>query len=76
MDGFVEWQDGEGLKTARVISKRDIDTPLINEDEFVFKIDNGLDLAKIDLASDLIDKIEARHLSSEVLDFIKIKLRS
>src|SRR5690606_12432041 len=34
MENFIEWADGMGLKSGRVMSKRNIDTPLITEDEF------------------------------------------
>lgn len=76
MENFVEWEDGVGVKTARVISKRDIDTPLITEDEFVFKIDPQIDELKVERALDLINNIEAEHLQSDLIDFIQIKLRS
>lgn len=76
MENFVEWEDVKGLKTARVISKRDVDTPLINEDEIVFKIDPSLDDHKIQRASQLFEGIEEKHLSKNVLEFIKLKLRS
>lgn len=76
MENFVEWEDVVGLKTARVISKRDIDTPLINEDEIVFKIDPTLDDKKIERAYQLICGISEEHLSKTTLQFIKLKLRS
>lgn len=76
MENFVEWEDVKGLKTARVISKRDIDTPLINEDEIVFKIDPALDDKKIERAAQLVSGISEKHLSKNVLAFIKLKLRS
>ncbi len=75
MENFVEWQDGEGLKTARVLSKRDIDTPLLTEDEFVFKMDDHLDEAKIQLARELVNAIPENVLSVEVLQFLQLKIR-
>lgn len=76
MENFVEWEDVKGLKTARVISKRDIDTPLINEDEIVFKIDPSLDDEKISRALSLVRGISEKSLSTETLDFLQLKLRS
>lgn len=76
MENFVEWEDIKGLKTARVISKRDIDTPLINEDEIVFKIDPGLDDDKISRALRLINGVAQDHLPADVLEFLRLKLRS
>ena len=74
MENFVEWEDGKGLKTARVISKRDIDTPLMTEDEIVFKIDAGLDSDKIDMAKNLLKGLSSDQLSESIKEFILIKL--
>lgn len=74
MENFVEWVDGEGLKTGRVISKRDVDTPLINEDEFVFSVDNHLDDSKVAMAKDLVSKLGADKLSETTLSFLNLKL--
>lgn len=76
MENFVEWEDGKGLLTARVMSKRDIDTPLITEDEFVFKVDPYLDDKKIARAIDLVESSDHEMMSQDVLDFIKLKLRN
>lgn len=76
MENFVEWEDGKGLKTSRVISKRDIETPLINEDEFVFKIDESIDESKVTRAAKLISGINESNLAKEVKDFVQLKLRS
>lgn len=76
MENFVEWEDGIGIKTARVISKRDRDTPLISEDEFVFQIDPQNDEEKIFKATTLVGHLESEHLTADVIEFLKIKLRS
>src|SRR5690606_25774122 len=57
MENFVEWEDGVGLKSGRVMSKRNIDTPLITEDEFVFQMDEALDQDKIDRSMALCEHI-------------------
>lgn len=74
MENYIEWADGAGLKTGRIMSKRDINTPLIDEDEFVFKIDEGIDDEKIDLACTLVSNLTADKLTPETLDFIRLKL--
>lgn len=76
LENFIEWVDGEGLKTGRVMSKRNIDTPLLTEDEFVFQIDKGIDQDKIESAYLLCENIPENYLSTLVKDFIKLKLRS
>ncbi len=74
MEKFVEWKDGVGLRTGRVISKRDVDTPLVTEDEFVFQINQDIGQEEIDFALEVIDKMNVELLSSEIIDFIKMKL--
>jgi hypothetical protein len=74
MENYIQWKDGQGLKTARIISKRDVDTPLITEDEFVIKVDTVVDDNKIDLASALISHVDADLLTTQCVDFIKMKL--
>lgn len=71
---LVEWQDGKGIQTGRIISKRDVDTPLINEDEFVFSIDEVIDDEKIDTVSQLTTKLSTKHLPEGTLKFIQMKL--
>ncbi|MEX0798423.1 MAG: PilZ domain-containing protein [Bacteriovoracaceae bacterium] len=74
MENFIEWKDTKGLKTGRVISKRDIDTPLISEDEFVFKLDETIDDQSIEQARKLVNKIDTDKLSQDTLDFLLMKL--
>lgn len=74
LDQFVEWEDGHGLKTGRIITKRDMDTPLFNEDEFIFSLDEHVDPEKLAFAKDLVAHLNERHLPVEALDFLKLKL--
>lgn len=74
MENYIEWADGQGLKTGRIMSKRDINTPLVDEDEFVFKIDEVVDDEKIDLACTLVTELTENKLTKETLDFIRLKL--
>ncbi len=62
LEVFVEWEDGAGLKTGRILSKRNVDSPLINEDEWVFQIDNNIEVEKLRRVQDLL-----KHISSELL---------
>lgn len=74
MEHFVEWQDGKGLKTGRVISKRDLDTPLICEDEIVFQIDEAIDDHKMTMASELVQALGEGHLPEGARSFLGLKL--
>lgn len=69
-DTFVEWEDGLGLQTGRVVSKRNVDTPLISEDEWLFQIDRDLDGEKIEKAKNLISALNEEHVPQETQNFI------
>lgn len=74
LENFVEWKDGIGIKTGRIMSKRNVDTPLMDEDELLFRVDQGLDDDKLHRVRSLIGKIPAELLTSEVKDFLLMKL--
>ncbi len=74
MESFVEWEDGRGLKTGRIMSKRNVDTPLLDEDEFIFRVDEGLDELKLQRVQGLVRQIPVELLSSEAQDFLLRKL--
>lgn len=76
MERFVEWEDGVGVKTGRIISKRDLDTPLITEDELVFSLDEGVNADVIDFAQDILSNIGPEFIPAEARDFLKMKLNS
>ncbi len=70
METFLEWEDGQGLKTGRILSKRNVDSPLINEDEWVFKIDQDVEGEKLERVEKLMELIPGDLLPSEVSTFI------
>jgi hypothetical protein len=74
METFVEWEDGAGLKTGRILSKRNVDSPLINEDECVFRIDQDAEAEKLNRVKDLVDLIPSELLPSETKTFIARQL--
>lgn len=74
LENFVEWQDGHGLKTGRIMSKRNIDTPLMDEDELLFRVDQGLDDDKLHRVRSLVGRIPPELLTPEVKDFLLMKL--
>ena len=74
METFVEWEDGQGLKTGRILSKRNVDSPLLTEDEWVFQIDQNLDVEKLEKVKNLINHITEDLLPSEVKTFIARQL--
>lgn len=70
METFVEWEDGQGLKTGRILSKRNVDTPLITEDEWVFNIDMDADVSKLERVKSLVELINEELLPTETKTFI------
>jgi hypothetical protein len=70
METFVEWEDGVGLNSGRILSKRNVDSPLIEEDEWVFKMDPDLDGEKLKKVCRLVQLIGADLLPTEVNNFI------
>ncbi|MBT3984458.1 MAG: PilZ domain-containing protein [Bacteriovoracaceae bacterium] len=74
MQNFIEWEDGQGLSTGRTLSKRDMDTPLIHEDEFVFKMDSEVDTNKMDFSGEILKLISEDFLPADTVQFILRKL--
>lgn len=74
MEHFIEWEEGVGLRTAKIMTQRDLDTPLSLEDEFVFQIDEGTVQERIEMALGVVRKIQARDLPLEAREFLVYKL--
>ncbi|MCM2349177.1 MAG: PilZ domain-containing protein [Bacteriovoracaceae bacterium] len=74
LETFVEWEDGAGLKTGRILSKRNVDSPLLTEDEWVFKMDQEIDVEKLEKVKTLIEHITEDLLPSEVKTFMARQL--
>ncbi len=74
LETFVEWEDGQGLKTGRILSKRNVDSPLLNEDEWVFKIDSDTDGDKLTRVKELINMVSPDFLPSEAKIFLARQL--
>lgn len=71
---FVEWKDGIGIKTGRIMSKRNVDTPLLDEDEIVFRVDEGIDDNKLQRARALIEQLSEELIQREAKEFLMMKL--
>ena len=74
MEHFIEWEEGVGLKTGRVMTQRDLDTPLSQEDEFVFQIDENVVAEKIEMALGVVRKISEDSLPVDAKEFLIYKL--
>ena len=74
MEHFIEWEESVGVKTGKVMTQRDLDMPLSQEDEFVFQIDEAVMESKVELALGVVRKISTDHIPQSVIDFLIIKL--
>jgi len=70
LETFVEWEDNVGLKTGRILSKRNVDSPLLTEDEWVFQIDQNIDAQKLERVKTLLTHIGEDLLPREVTAFL------
>ncbi|MEI8346000.1 MAG: PilZ domain-containing protein [Pseudomonadota bacterium] len=71
---FVEWEDGKGLFTGKILNSRCHDTPLTSEDEFVLSMDEGVDQEKMEWARHIIAHIPGEVLPTDAINFLKVKL--
>ncbi len=74
MNSILEWTDGEGLQTGKVLNVRSSDKPLTHEEEFEFLIDSPLDHEKLDFAKELINHIPESLISETDLQFLTRKI--
>lgn len=74
MENFIEWSEGVGVKTGKVMTQRNLETPLGLEDEFVFQIDDQMAQSKIEMALGIIKKINEDQLPLPVKEFLIYKL--
>jgi len=74
LDKFIEWEDGKGVKTGRLLKHRDIDTPLTHNDEFLFEIDTNPDLETVQFARSIVAKVPHSSLPDAACSFLSLKL--
>jgi hypothetical protein len=70
LETFIEWEDGNGIKSGRIISKRNVDSPLINEDEWLFKIDADLDGEKMEKVKELVSYVPQELMPDDCKKFL------
>lgn len=74
LENFIEWKDGVGVRTGRILSKRNVDTPLLNEDEMVFRLDQVIDEEKVARVTALIKMLNGDLIPLEAQEFLLRKL--
>ncbi len=73
-DHVLEWEDGKGLRTGKILSHQDIDSPLTLEDIFTIELDETVCKEDILFAVDIVSLIPEKYLSISAIEFIKLKL--
>lgn len=71
---ILQWVDGVGLKTGQVMTKRNLDSPLFSEGEFLCKIDEGILRERITSISILLGKLSEGMLEPAYREFIERKI--
>lgn len=74
MNNFIEWNDGKGLSSGKILSIRNTDTPLMNEEEFEFLIDEKLDEDKLEFSKEIVKELNSQLLSENAFEFLCRKL--
>lgn len=74
MEHFIEWIEGDGIRTGKIMTQRDLETPLSLEDEFVFQIDDVYSESKVEMALGIVRKISEDNLPKEAREFLIYKL--
>jgi hypothetical protein len=74
LDSFVEWADGAGVSSGKILTQRDSSLPLGMDGEFLFEIDSRTDLSKLQFCKELLNSLPENFLPAEVVSFIMRKL--
>jgi hypothetical protein len=74
MDSFIEWNEGEGIKTGKMVTQRNLDTPLSKEGEFIFQMDQNIVENKLEMARGVISLLNESLLPIETQKFLLYKL--
>jgi hypothetical protein len=70
LEVFVEWEDGSRPRTGRILTKRNVDSPLVTEDEWVFQMDPGVEPQKLERVQELLRLVPEELLPAEVTEFL------
>lgn len=74
MDKLIEWEDGVGLRTGKVIKQMDTDTPLGYQEEVNFNVDPVPCVDSLQMAKAIIQKIPETALPKNTAEFLSIKM--
>lgn len=67
---YFEWEDGQGLRTGKIVNRRNIESPLNQEDEFSISFDEVASDEVVDLVGRISQGLPEGLLPDEAVDFI------
>lgn len=69
-DKYLEWEDGQGLRTGQIVGRKNIESPLNQEDEFTIVFDEGVQGTTVELVGRISEKLPQGLLPQEAVQFI------
>ncbi len=75
MENFIEWNEGVGLRTGRIINQRNIETPLNFQDELIIENDTEIQADRIHLAKRILSSINPIHINHSDREFLLYKIK-
>ena len=76
VDNFIEWQDGKGLQTGKLLGHRDRDTPLFDQEELTIRMDCPPDWDKISPICRILGELPEDKLQQSTKEFILMKFNA
>lgn len=67
---YFEWEDGQGLRTGVITGRKNIESPLNQEDEFTIQFDEVANAETVELVGRISQKLPDNLLSNEAIEFI------
>ena len=75
-DNFVEWRDGQGLQTGKLLGHEERDTPLFGQGEATIEMDQNIDPDKVLPLCRIIKEFPEDKIQSADKEFILMKLKA
>ena len=76
MDKLIEWEDGVGIRTGKVLKATDSETPLSYEEEVDFDVDEKPCFDSLEMARSIIDKVSENILPKGAAEFLSLKMKA
>lgn len=74
-DKYFEWEDGKGIQTGVVVGRKNIESPLNQEDEFTINFDESVNDETVQLVSHITSNLDESLLPEEAAEFALRKTR-